>query len=857
MMSKTISLNGEWMLCYNDLRASDHEEALRRFENEKLIPYAVPGDVHTALIGAGIIEEPLYALNSKDCGWMEEKEYWLFRRFDHSVSDAQAVLTFDGLDLTAKIWLNGIYLGEHNNAFYPAEYDVSGIIRDGGNLLVVRLDEGVHDVRDKDITFTEGSWEASQPYRVWIRKPQYVYGWDWTVWLPTVGIWRGVAIVERRGAYIDDIFMRSVFSKPARACGHAEISVEADCRVSDGKAYTLNYRVLMADGSLAAQGSVPADRKEFMIRIENPQLWWPNGAGEPYLYDVFFELTGGGDTADSKHMRHGFRTVEIEQRELGDGHVSFTFLVNGEPVFIKGANWIVNDALVGRVTDDKTAALLLDAKNAHMNMMRVWGGGIYESGRFMELCDEYGILVWHDFMFACIYYPDHDGEFMESVKTEAVYNIKRLRNHPSLFGWIGNNEIQEMHQAISKRVIGREFNGEKIFHELLPGLTAQYDPDRTYRPTSPYGGEEHAGDTEGDQHIWHFTHRSDYAHYLDLWRFTSAFDMKFLSEFGIIGAMNHESAEKCISGEMLKPGTEEWLHHSNDFNDHRILDIVIRHYWGDGRTDSMTVKEYILHSQVIQAEIMRHIYDDLRCKKFRCSGVLLWTWNDAMGMHNWSVMDYYCSRRPIYYYLKRASAPYGISMQGYEAQVNEARDGYAEYYKSGALIPLSVYGINDTLEPGEFTMEYTVFSVGGEELAHGSRTRDIPANAVRKFHSIGMDFINGYAPEELFVYAELYCNGQAVSDNRYFLAPYRHITLPPPDVDAEITKLAPDTVELKLRSSEFVWMLHIATPDGVIPDDNDFDLIPNREKRVTVKVPDAEKYVPELSSINGAVGIIG
>jgi beta-mannosidase len=471
----------------------------------------------------------------------------------------------------------------------------------------------------------------------------------------------------------------------------------------------------------------------------------------------------------------------------------------------------------------------------------------------MDLCDEYGLLVWHDFMFACMYHPDHDAEFMESVKTEAVYNIKRLRNHPSLFGWIGNNEIQEMHQSVVKSIPDKVFHGEKIFHELLPELTALYDPDRPYRPTSPYGGDDHAGDTEGDQHIWHFTHRPNYEHYLDLWRFTSAFDMKFLSEFGIIGAMNYESAEKCMSAEMLKPGSAEWLHHSNSFNEHNILDIVLRHYWGDERVGQMSVREYILHSQVIQAEIMRHIYEDLRRKKFRCSGVLLWTWNDSMGIHNWSVMDYYCSRRPIYYYTSRASAPYGISMHGYEAQVNEARDGYASYYKNEALIPLSVYGINDTLEAGEFTMNYTIFNVNGQELASGSKTRGLPANSVRRFHSVDMDIVRGYVPEELFVYAELFHDGILVNDNRYFLVPYRYVSLPEPRVTIECKTLGRDTAELRFRSSEFVWMLHIATPDGVVPEDNDFDLIPNREKRVIVRVPDAGMYVPELTSIGGKV----
>jgi hypothetical protein len=329
--------------------------------------------------------------------------------------------------------------------------------------------------------------------------------------------------------------------------------------------------------------------------------------------------------------------------------------------------------------------------------------------------------------------------------------------------------------------------------------------------------------------------------------------MKFLSEFGIIGAMNIESAEKCISKEMLKPGSEEWLHHSNNYTDHKILDIVIRHYWGNERVDAMTVGEYILHSQVIQAEIMRHIYDDLRCKKFRCSGVLLWTWNDSMGIHNWSVIDYYCSRRPIYYYLKRASAPYGISMQGYEAQVNEAREGYKDYYTNKNLIPLSVYGINDTLEAAELTMDYTIFNVNGEELAHGSKTRDVPANAVRKFHSVNMEIAGEHAPEELFVYAELFRNGEKVNDNRYFLAPYRHITLPAPDVTVQCKKLGSHTVELTLLSPAFVWMLHIAAPDGVIPEDNDFDLIPNREKRVIIRVPEAGQYHPELTGINGKI----
>ncbi|GKX65313.1 beta-mannosidase [Inconstantimicrobium mannanitabidum] len=859
---QSYGLSGEWRLILQDVGRGNLQQAIDLYEDGNTIECKVPGDVHIALTEAGVIEDPLIDLNGEDCRWLEEKEFWYIKVFDIEedfVQDYEEI-TFEGLDLTSDIWLNNKYIGCHNNAFIGKTIDITSNIKVGKNLLVVRIDDGVNSVKEKPIELMKYSWNNDQPYRVWMRKPQYVYGWDWTIWLPTCGIWKDVHIDSYHKAYINDVYIETQFEgNRISKADNISLGINIELKALKNEKYTLQCE-LYKDGRYDdANSPISICSKDVILEasivnynmkleIKEPNLWWPNKSGMPYLYCVKVQIKDNeGKIIDTSVRKHGLRTVEIDKQDLGDNQKSFTFKINDNLIFVKGANHVPADCLLGRITDEKDRRILEAAADANMNMIRVWGGGVYASEAFMDGCDELGLMVWHDFMFACGYYPDYDEKFYEEIKIEATVAIKRLRNHVSLVGWSGNNEIQEMYTSAKEYHEELPWYGGRFYEELLPSLVKSLCSDRIYRESSPYGGDMPASYEEGDQHTWHFTHRPNWEHYLDLWRFTD-FDFKFLSEFGIIGAMNIESAKKCIKAEAFNPDSHEWLYHTNTTSEHQLLNIIVNKYFGD--CSKMDIQEYILKSQVIQAEIMRHIYDELRARKFRCSGILLWTLSDSYGIHNWSVIDYYLGKRPVYYYLKRSMAPLGLTLKGYEAQNFDGMANYKKYYK-GEVKPIEVTVINDTLEDKDVFFEYRILTVNGQVLKSGEIAQNIEANSTRVYANIDFsDIKKDIIPEETFLHAKISCEGETLNENRYFFAPYNKLNLSAADIECTVNRISDIKVKMKLQSTTFVWMLHLATPDGINPSDNDFDLISNEAKYIEVEVENAENYMPEFFSLN-------
>lgn len=868
MKKTSLSLSGVWQLCWQDIGKGNINESNELWNN--VVPCQVPGDVHVALTEAGVIEDPLLDVNNEKCRWMEEKEFWYKKTFsvEEEFLKDRMELVFEGLDLTADIWLNGKHIGSHNNAFIEKVIDVTKIIKAGENTLMVRIDDGVYGVKDKPLDFMEHSWNAEQPYRAWMRKPQFVYGWDWTIWMPTCGIWKDVTLNSYEAAIVRDVNVVTSFEgAEITEADKVSLDVAVEIEALKNGAYTITCEVFSdaryekeeikaaakKNISLEAAANKNNTTEQLTLELVGPKLWWPHGAGEQYLYTVKLTLTDAeGNILQETCQKHGLRTVSIREDVLDEKSQSFTYVINGQRIFAKGANHVPADCFPGRITEEKNRKLLQMAADANMNMIRVWGGGIYESNGFMEACDEIGLMVWHDFMFACAYYPDHVPEFYEEIRTEATAAIKRLRSHASLIGWSGNNEIQEMY--LSAKTSGKKFPwyGGTLYEELLPSLVKKYCPDRIYRESSPFGGEEPTSYDMGDQHTWHFTHRPSWEHYLDLWRFTD-FDFKFLSEFGIIGAMNMESVKKCISEKELYRNSDAWKHHTNTSVEHKLPDIFVEKYFG--LDENIGMQEFILKSQVLQGEMMRHVYDELRSRKFRCSGVLLWTLSDSYGIHNWSVIDYFLKKRPIYYYMKRSLAPVNVSFMGYEVQTFDGMAGYKEYYKD-APKPVEILVTSDALEDKNITVEYKVMTFDGKVIKSGKAETAIAANSVARVTEVEISDIKDlFVPEETILYACVKEGEQVLNENRYFFAPYGKLALKPATVSCEVEELSDTAYELTLSADSFVWMLHLATPDGVEVSDNDFDLIPGKEANVVVTVDAGASYAPEVYSLNFGMAV--
>lgn len=823
------------------------------------MPCPVPGDVHMALMDAGIIEDPLVDKNSEECRWMEQKEFWYVTSFDLADDDMKtcANLCFEGLDTTADIWLNDIFLGRRENAFVEHTFDVSDKVKKGSNTLIVRIDQGLQSVLDKPLETMELMWNNDQPYRVWMRKPQFVYSWDWTVWLTTIGIWKPVTLTMYQNVCMEDIYVHSEIQEGTTdGNGSADVIVEMEFSAANGTVPSMAEVKIFGDDTYGDEELIAAEQisfdiigtvqKKVVIPVKNPKLWWCNQYGNPYRYRVEVSLYDEqGQLLEHNIVRHGIRKVTLQELPLPDGRKSFTFVINGEPVFAKGANHVPCDCFPGRITAEKEFELIRLAASGNMNMLRVWGGGVYSSDAFMEACDQYGIMVWHDFMFACGFYPDHDDAFCEEVKEEAIKAVKRLRNHASLIGWSGNNEIHSMYESMKDKL--DRWYGYHLYHELLPNVVKEYCGDLLYRPCSPYG-EEHDTNSikEGDQHSWAFTHIHDYEYKYDLWRFTDE-PYLFLSEFGLIGAMNLESAKKSISKEHLYVGSDEWRHHSNNYIDFEVLNEIFERYWGD--KNQYDLQQYILRSQVVQAEITRHIYDEFRCRKYECSGLLFWTLGDSMGIHNWSILDYYLGKRPIYHYLKRSLVPVALTIRGFDVQTSDGEAAYFDYF-TGTPAPLEIWAVNDTREDKSYVVNTKLMLFDGTVLKEQEKTFTIGKNSSNIVDTLAISGLVSVPEKTICLTTLLDEQGLVVQTNKYLFAPFRKLLLEKASIQAVQKKLSDGIYQLELSADTFVWMLHLKEEDGVWYSDNNFDLLPGEQKVVEIHTTLFDWDVPEFVCIN-------
>ncbi|HEY3289007.1 MAG TPA: beta-mannosidase, partial [Anaerolineae bacterium] len=485
----------------------------------------VPGDIHQGLMGAGRIQDPLLGLNSFDCAWTEERAWWFRKRFatDPAWLRSDAVeLELNGLDAEASIYLNGAHLGDHRSAFYPFVADIKKLVSpDAENTLLVRLTSGVDAVHVKPEQLAalgvpvgteagNGRPERGDPRRVFVRKPQYSFGWDWSPRVATTAIGGDVTIRAWNAAYIRDVLVR-----PERSGnGYNDISLAVTVTVDAWHYFStangsLTVTVIDEKGARVTATHAGLLRSGLnhitcMLPLETPRLWWPNGMGDQHLYTVQVSLDAKGSREDATVERaiwpafkYGLRFVELDTGD--EDEVRFAFVVNGKRIFSKGADWIPVDTLYARAGAERYERLVDEAKQANFNMLRVWGGGLYEPEAFYAVCDRAGILLWHDFMFACAPYPDHEPWFREEVRREAEYQTKRLRNHACMAVWSGSNENN---WGFDEWWHDQTNAGAYLYNHLLPAVVHENSPDIPYWNGSPYGGVHPNSADVGDRHHW-------------------------------------------------------------------------------------------------------------------------------------------------------------------------------------------------------------------------------------------------------------------------------------------------------------------------------------------------------------------
>jgi beta-mannosidase len=812
----------------------------QRFSTADWIDVPVPGDVHLALLEAGRIPDPFYGKNELECTWIEKREWWYRCQFEYTESQPSDVerllLLFHGLDTFTRIWLNGEPLGDHCSMFYPAAFELSDKINTHQtNTIALRFDPPTEHVRDKPAL----SWGYDQVHdtkRNWMRKAQFGFGWDWGPRLPTVGIWRPVEIIRQSYASIADVHFRTLMIEPSG--GSAQVSARVEIRRFAGSgSLHVEFNLYSPEGeSVASEQSVvhsindPYPHIDESLTVNMPQLWWTHDLGEPNLYTLQVRLLQNGDELDRQDLRVGIRRVELDQSLDPDepGARFFRFRLNGVPIFARGANWIPASSFVGALTQDRYGMLLDAAREANMNMLRVWGGGIYEHDVFYELCDQLGILIWQDFMFACAPYPQDDPDFVSEVKAEVHHQVRRLRNHPCLALWCGNNENQWLH---IRRAPEQERNlpvpGTLIYEEIMPAVVNKLDGSTPYWPGSPFGGPQPNSMLEGDVHDWHVWHGFPVREVEDAELERLSVDGpgpedvtflhyaenmgRFISEFGMHASPVYETLRRCLPSDQL-------YHHSPSMDHHNKDDPKKK---GDNLMLTVTglprdLEEYIDYSMIAQAEGLKFGIEHFRRRKPHCSGTLFWQFNDCWPSLSWSVLDYYGFGKAGYYYVRRAYAPVLASFKASE-------DGRVELWIT-----------NDTLEEVEDTVLIQLGNFTDGKVWEESIGVTVPANSSNVVW--GRD-LKSYEsrPDK---YLSVRSGTDVFPGNRHFFAAIKDLQRVTRRPQVEISSIHKHSVQVSIYSPVYLFYVHLIIPDEyTLYSDNYFDLLPGEKRMIEVSNP--------------------
>lgn len=789
----------------------------------------VPGTVHQDLLDHGRLPDPFYGMNEQKVQWVE-KEDWLYRTVftvtaDQLKSDA-AWLTFEGLDTYADVYLNGSLLLKADNMFVGHKLAVKDVLREGENRLMIRFRSPVEETApqwDTDgFNYPADNDHSEKRMSVYTRKAPYSYGWDWGIRLATSGIWRPVKLTFCNGAAIDDFFVRQqeVTEQVAKVDNQLEInnvtSTPKEAQVKVVYAYgeqadTLARTVVLQPGKNSL--SMPA-------WIEKPHLWMPNGWGDPALYTFTATVSVDGKEVASREEAIGLRSIRVVMEDDKDGK-SFYFEVNGKPMFAKGSNYIPGDALLPNMTGERYARLFEDIRAANMNMVRVWGGGIYEDDRFYEEADRNGILVWQDFIFACTTYP-HDPTFLKRVSEEAVYNMRRLRNHASLAMWCGNNEIYEGMRYWGWKdkyspVVWKEMTEgyDVLFRQLLPELVAANDPGRFYMHGSPY--EANWGRPESwkiaDSHNW------------GTWYGQKPFESldteipRFMSEYGFQAFPEMKTIRMFAS-------PEDYELESPVMNAHQkasIGNFLIKKTMALYYKVPEKFEDLIYAGLILQGQGMRHGIEAHRRHRPYCMGSLPWQLNDSWPVVSWSSIDYYGNWKAMHYQIRRAFAP---------VLVDAIKEGNN----------LSYYIMSDRLTDEELTLNLELMDFNGKVYRKQKVDGLLPANTSKLFYQEPVEqALAGRDSATTFMHMVVKSKkGEVLSDEIYYFAHPKDQLLPKTPLQWQV-KQKKGYCEVTVKADKLARDIFIEVPvQGVRFSDNFFDLLPGQKKKVIITSPDGK-----------------
>ncbi|PWT79888.1 MAG: hypothetical protein C5B44_06205 [Acidobacteria bacterium] len=775
-------------------------------------PATVPGCVHTDLLKNKLIEDPFYRDNEKKLQWIGKTD-WEYRTTFNVTPEIfgrdNIDLVFEGLDTYADVFLNDARLLSTDNMFRTWRIDCKRLLKLRANTLRIRFRSPINEVLpliakiNYQLPAGNDQGEKTSPYT---RKAPYQYGWDWGPRFVTSGVWRPVSLEAWNSARVDDLHLLPKKVTEAAAAMNAEVEI-----VAHKTARATIVLENLTDKIIAAKREVNltpgSNRVALDIVIPRPALWWPNGLGAHPLYNFKATLLINGKQIDAITTRTGLRSLELRQQPDDSGK-SFTFVINGVPVFAKGGNWIPADSFPSRISKGKYRQLLESVRDTHMNMLRVWGGGIYERDDFYELCDEMGILIWQDFMFGCSLYPGEQA-FLDNVRQEAVDNVKRLRNHPSIVIWVGNNEIESgwFHWGWKTQLPAKLWDDYlKLFYGVLPDVCSSLDPSRPYWPSSPSSHLEDDPESQkmGDLHYWQVWHAS-----MPFTEYEKQFP-RFMSEYGFQSFPQLETvdtytvpADRDINSPVMM------AHQRHPRGNQLIREYMLREY-----PEPKDFESFLYVSQVLQAEGIKIGAEHLRRIMPHNMGSLFWQINDCWPVASWSSIDYTGRWKALQYYARRFYSDILVSPQEKDGNVN-------------------VFVVSDRLQPLAAHLSLNLLDFQGNKLWNQEKGIEIRPLESKSYFTIPVDeLLAGKDAKRVVLFVEVLVDGQRVSSNEHFFQPYKNLSLPSPQIKTDIATTR-GGFKISLSSDTFARAVYLSSPDyeGSF-DDNYFDLIPGEKVEI-------------------------
>lgn len=774
---KIKSLNGEWIM---------------EQQNGERTKGQIPGSVYSFLLDAGKMENPHVGENELSALALMEEDYSFETTFDTGeeiLAQEHQAIVFDGIDTLAEVSLNGTVLGRADNFFRRWEWDVTGLLQESGNVLRVDLDSPLRYIREKDAEQHFGGSRHAMKGFPQIRKPHCMFGWDWGPRLPDAGIWKDVTLIGFGKARLEDVSIEQDHSDG--------VSVTVTAKASGGE---LEISLTTPEGEVfSLENGTP-------YKVKNPQLWWPNGLGDQPLYTVTVQLKENGELLEESKKRIGLRTLTIH-REKDEWGESFAHEVNGIRFFGMGANYIPEDNVVSRITPERTRRLLEDSKACHFNVIRVWGGGWYPNDFFYDLCDELGLVVWQDMMYACANYNLTD-EFEESITAETVENVRRIRHHACLGLWCGNNEMEWL--ANDKKYDGNDVTKAyyiRMFEQIIPKILKKEDPHTYYWPSSPSSGgsfDEPNSPYRGDVHNWEVWHSgvpfSEYRKYC----------FRYLSEFGF-------QSFPCLQTVAGFAEKKDWnvfsrvmeRHQRNEGANGKILQYLSMTYLYPS-----TFENLLYASQLLQADAIRYGVEHFRRNRGQCMGAIYWQLNDIWPVASWASLDYHGRWKALHYVARRFFAPIMLSCKE-ECEVTTKTSIVMESDKDINTAQLCV--ANETKQDFTGTVSWSLRDAGSRVICRGEE--EVCTKAFSSHWLAEMDFSDTDYLENHLTFALTGADGVVSEGSVLFTAP-KHYHFRDPEL--KVTRQG-DLLTVEAKNYARSVELYSENADVVLSD-NFFDM---------------------------------